>query len=159
MKPVGATPSQAVKLRVLAKATRRAKGKSLAARVARVLTEPLSPRTDQLSATVIVATASTWVSCQWGPGITVTCAAAMPGLHLFRSKYSPDSNHHLRECQHTGKPEHGHFCPEVPATLKNGSKREPTTRVSTEPNSGKKQKPMTALELTSHTGKSECHGK
>ena len=47
-----------------AAARARAKAKEKSARVARMLTEPLSPRTDQLSTTVIVATASTWVS--WG---------------------------------------------------------------------------------------------
>ena len=64
------------------------------------------------------------------------------------SEQLEDTDHHLRECQH--KPEHWQFCPEVPAvTLRNGSKRELTTRVNTALNShgGKKQKPMTAMEL------------
>ena len=69
-----------------------------------------------------------------------------PPCRFCISEQLEDSDHHLRECQH--KPEHWQFCPEVPAvTLRNGSKRELTTRVNTALNSGKKQKPMTAMEL------------
>jgi hypothetical protein len=63
--------------RISAKARARAKEKS--ARVARMLTEPLSPRNDLLSATVIVqqvATASTWVS--WGIAVCNRRAGSAP---------------------------------------------------------------------------------
>jgi hypothetical protein len=69
-----------------------------------------------------------------------------PPCRFCISEQLEDTDHHLRECQH--KPEHWQFCPEVPVvTLRNGSKRELTTRVNTALNSGKKQKPMTAMEL------------
>jgi hypothetical protein len=56
-----------------------------------------------------------------------------------------DVDHHLRYC--TLAPDNWQWQPGIESNPKSGLKRELTTRVNTALNSGKKQKPMTAMEL------------
>ena len=72
-------------------------------------------------------------------------SCVQPPCRFCTSEQMQDVNHHLRYC--TLAPDNWQWQPGIESNPKSGSKRELTTRVNTALNSGKKQKPMTAMEL------------
>jgi hypothetical protein len=72
-------------------------------------------------------------------------SCVQPPCRFCTSQQMQDVDHHLRYC--TLAPDNWQWQPGIESNPKSGSKRELTTRVNTALNSGKKQKPMTAMEL------------
>ena len=72
-------------------------------------------------------------------------SCVQPPCRFCTSEQMKEIDHHLRYC--TLAPDNWQWQPGIESNPKSGSKRELTTRVNTALNSGKKQKPMTAMEL------------